>query len=123
MEPDRHAGKALQLHAAEAVCNIGVRSHGVVSTTHLKSSCNKPVNQLHVHRFTGLLQDSEATGDQTFAEFKKQRRAEQDDIEFPDEVNHLLCSLTSVTASKHCVQLALSTYHSSCFWLVFLIMI
>ena len=32
------------------------------------------------------LQDSEAAGDQTYAEFKRQRRAEQDDVEFPDEV-------------------------------------
>ena len=32
------------------------------------------------------VQDSEAAGEQSFAEFKRQRRAEQDDVEFPDEV-------------------------------------
>ena len=47
-----------------------------------------------------FLQDSEAAGDQTFAEFKRQRRAEQDDIEFPDEASHLLCS--SIDLSECC---------------------
>ncbi|KAL3135477.1 hypothetical protein ABBQ38_005957 [Trebouxia sp. C0009 RCD-2024] len=36
---------------------------------------------------TDDMQDSEAAGDQTFAEFKRQRRAEQDDVEFPDEID------------------------------------
>lgn len=53
--------------------------------------CNRPAIQLHAHRCKHLLQDSEAAGDQTFAEFKRQRRAEQDDVEFPDEASHLLC--------------------------------
>ena len=35
-----------------------------------------------------VLQDSEAAGEQSFAEFKRQRRAEQNDVEFPDEVTH-----------------------------------
>ena len=91
MEPDRHAcEKSLQLHPTEAVHNSVVLNHGAVSTTYSKSSRNKPVNQLHAHRHTDRLQDSEATGDQTFADFKKQRRAEQDDVEFPDEASHLL---------------------------------
>ncbi len=33
-----------------------------------------------------IVQDSEATGEHSFADFKRQRRAEQDDVEFPDEV-------------------------------------
>ena len=34
------------------------------------------------------MQDSEAMGEQqSFAEYKRQRRAEQDDVEFPDEVS------------------------------------
>lgn len=32
------------------------------------------------------VQDSEAPGDMSFAEYKRQRRAEQDDAEYPDEV-------------------------------------
>lgn len=32
------------------------------------------------------MQESEAAGDMSFAEYKRQRRAEQDDAEYPDEV-------------------------------------
>ena len=42
-----------------------------------------------------ILQDSEATGEQSFAEFKRRRRAEQDDIEFPDEVSFALVSFAA----------------------------
>ena len=47
-------------------------------------------SQKHVVRkqvVSAYLQDSEAANEQSFAEFKRQRRAEQDDIEFPDEVS------------------------------------
>ena len=49
------------------------------------------------NRLTSLslsVQDSEAAGDMSFAEYKRQRRAEQDDAEYPDEV-----SLTFYTAN------------------------
>ena len=34
-----------------------------------------------------MVQESEAAGELSFAEFKRQRRAEEDDAEFPDEVH------------------------------------
>ncbi len=46
-----------------------------------------------------IVQDSEAAGEQSFAEFKRQRRAEQDDVEFPDEVllhAHYTCIMLSL---------------------------
>ncbi len=46
-----------------------------------------------------IVQDSEAAGEQSFAEFKRQRRAEQDDVEFSDEVSlhrHYTCLMLSL---------------------------
>lgn len=45
------------------------------------------------------MQDSEAAGELSFAEFKRQRQAEQDDVEFPDEVSlhvHYTCLMLSL---------------------------
>ena len=53
------------------------------------------------------MQDSEAAGEQTFAEFKRQRRAEQDDVEFPDEVPlhvHCICILLSLDVLSPAVE-------------------